>query len=78
MKFIGLTRGGTEGVIAIVEVDGDNKYFERIALLSLLEKATNESKLELSKALNELIAVANLEDVPEFEGGIPQQGSLFG
>jgi len=77
LKFVGLTRGGLEGVIAIVECDGSHRYYEKVALLSLIEKASGESLQELEKALTQLNEISNLEDIPEFESGIPQQASLF-
>lgn len=77
MKFIGLTRGGADGVIAIIEIGGRERYYEKLALVSLLKNADEDMRGELEKALHAVDSTSDLEEVPEFESGIPTQPSLF-
>lgn len=77
MKFVGITRGGVDGVIAIFEADGHIKYFEKLAIISLLKQASGDYAVELHSAIHALDRVESYDDVPEFESGIPSQPSLF-
>lgn len=78
MKYIGLTRGGNNGAIAILEVSGETKYYDVNGIVSLSNNSQNVShKEELKKALTALEGIIDYEDIPEFESGIPQQGMLF-
>lgn len=78
MKYIGLTRGGNNGAIAILEIVGETKYYDINGLNSLIENTQNiEYKEELNRAIVALESIVDFEDIPEFESGIPQQGMLF-
>ena len=78
MEFLTITRGGSEGVIAVIEIDGEHKYFERIGLESLLSTTQSSvHEIVFKQALQALDAVKDLDEIPEFEGGLPVQGSLF-
>ena len=78
MKYLGLTRGGNSGAIAILEFNGEAKYYDSHGLTSLMKNAQDPlHKKELERAIMALEGVVNYEDIPEFESGIPQQGTLF-
>lgn len=78
MEFVTLTRGGSEGVIAIIAIDGEHKYFERIGLESILESLSNPLQSQVIKqALYALDSIKDLDEIPEFQGGLPVQESLF-
>ena len=64
-------------MIAIIEYDGDRKYFERVALESLINTKQSGDKKVFQQALHAVVMVESLEDVPEFESSIPEQPSLF-
>ena len=78
MKYIGLARGGNEGAIAILEIDGMQKYYDLLGVAALLQQAADKSdKNELQQALLSLKNIDDSTEIPEFEGGFPQQGTLF-
>lgn len=78
MKYLGLTRGGNSGAIVILNINGEDKYYDIYGLNSLCKNAQNPlHQEELRKAVLALENVVNFEDIPEFESGIPQQGALF-
>jgi len=78
VKYLGLTRGGNSGAIAIVEFNGEAKYYDLYGLASLMKNAQNPlHKEELKRAIMALEGIVDYEDIPEFESGIPQQGTLF-
>lgn len=78
MKFLGLTRGGADGVIAIFEEGSDFKYFEKIAISSMLKTCSAEQAKQFDLAIKAIDNIQSFDEVPEFESGIPQQASLFG
>ena len=78
IEFITVTRGGPEGLIAVVEINAETKYFELLGLQSLLKTySVKHQQVQLQKAITALQSIDNLDDVAEFEGGLPVQGSLF-
>ena len=78
MKYLGLTRGGNYGAIAILEFDGESRYYDINGLQSLVKNTDSPlHQKELHQAIAALAGIVDYEDVPEFEGGIPQQGMLF-
>ena len=78
IEFIRVTRGGIDGLIDIVEINAEPKYFELLGLQSLLKKYTQtHQQQELRKAISAIQSVENLDEVVEFEGGLPVQGNLF-
>jgi len=53
IEFMTITRGGLDGLIAVVSINNEDKYFERLGLTSLLSKYTEQAqKEELQKAIN--------------------------
>lgn len=78
MKYLGLTRGGNSGAIAILDISGEVKYYDINGINSLIRNTQNSlHQQQLKQALEALEGVINYEDIPEFEGSIPQQGTLF-
>lgn len=78
IEFITVTRGGGDGLMAIVEINAEAKYFELIGLESLLKKYPEDfQQKQLNKAIFAIQSVDDLDDIVEFEGGLPVQGSLF-
>ncbi len=78
IEFVTVTRGGSDGLIAVVEVDAETKYFEVLGLQSMLKTYTTpDQQLQLQQAMTALQSIDNLDDIAEFEGGLPVQGSLF-
>ena len=78
IEFLTITRGGETGLLAVLNIDGEHKYYELAGLNSLLKKYTSKKQ---QAALQQAIEIINdsedLDEVPEFEGGLPVQGSLF-
>jgi len=78
IEFITITRGGSDGLIAVIEMNGEAKYFELLGVQSMLKTYTQEhQQQQLQKAIAALLSTDNLDDIAEFEGGLPVQGSLF-
>lgn len=78
IDFITITRGGGEGLIAVISINGEDKYYESEGLKSLLNIYTEVSQqIALKQAIAAVNDVNDLDTVPEFEGGLPVQGSLF-
>jgi len=78
IEFVTLIRGGNDGVLAIINFDGVSKYFEINGVRSLLKQHQSPSQQrELQKAIDAIESIDNFDDIIEFEGGLPVQGSLF-
>lgn len=78
IEFITITRGGESGLLAVLNVNDEHKYYELSGLNSLLKKYTSEQQqTALLHAIAAIKTTEDLDDVPEFEGGLPVQGSLF-
>lgn len=78
IEFVTITRGGAEGLLAVINVNDEHKYYELEGLHSLLKIYTSdEQKCALQEAIMTIEKSVNLDEVPEFEGGLPVQGSLF-
>lgn len=78
IEFITITRGGSDGLIAVIEMNGEAKYFELPGIQSMLKTYTQKHQYQqLQKAIAALLSTDNLDDIAEFEGGLPIQGSLF-
>ena len=78
IEFVTITRGGAEGLLAVMNVNDEHKYYELEGLHSLLKIfTTDEQKYALKAAITAIEKTVNLDEVPEFEGGLPVQGSLF-
>ena len=78
IEFITVTRGGSDGLIAVVEINAEAKYFELLGLQSMLKACTiPQQQSQLLKAINALQSIDDLDEIAEFEGGLPVQGSLF-
>jgi len=64
--------------MAIVNIAGELKYYELLGLKSLLQRYQKpKQQIALNLAINAILSVENLEEVSEFEGNMPVQGSLF-
>ena len=78
IEFITITRGGETGLLAVLNFNGEHKYYELSGLNSLLKKYTSEQQqTALQQAIAAIKTTENLDNIPEFEGGLPVQGSLF-
>ena len=78
VEFVTITRGGAEGLVAVLEIDGEHKYFDLVGLQSILKTCQNENHaLAIQTAMQVMDKITNIDDIPEFEGGLPVQGSLF-
>lgn len=78
IEFITITRGGSDGLIAVIEINGEAKYFEQLGVQSMLKTYTEDhQQQQLQKAITALQSIDSLDDIAEFEGGLPVQGNLF-
>jgi hypothetical protein len=77
VEFVTITRGGGEGLIAVLDVNGEHKYFELVGLKSLLKTCSANQQLAIQYAVTTMHSIDSVDDIPEFEGGLPVQGSLF-
>ena len=78
IEFITITRGGESGLLAVLNINEEPKYYELAGLNSLLKKYTSEQQqAALLKGIVAIKTTENLDEVPEFEGGLPVQASLF-
>jgi len=78
IEFITITRGGESGLLAVLNVNDEHKYYELSGLNSLLNKYTSEQQqAALQKGIMAIKTTEDLDKVPEFEGGLPVQRSLF-
>ncbi|MGH1541116.1 MAG: hypothetical protein ACRBHB_11885 [Arenicella sp.] len=78
IKFIAITRGGNDGLIAVIEINGEQKYYDQLGVESLQKNDMDAAmQVQLQLALDALSDVDDYDAVPEFEGNIPEQGSLF-
>jgi len=78
IEFLTVTRGGEAGLLAVLSINGEHKYYELLGLDSLLKKYTSsQQQAVLQQAIDAIKTTEDLDEVPEFEGGLPVQGSLF-
>lgn len=77
VEFVTIARGGGEGLIAVLAINGEHKYFELLGLHSLLGMCSAGQQSQIQQAIFAINAIDHLDDIPEFEGGLPVQGSLF-
>jgi len=78
IEFLSVIRGGSEGLMAILVMGGEQKYYELAGLKSLLKKyRLPQQQLAVQAAIQAITSNVDLEDVPEFESNLPIQKSLF-